>query len=346
MTINQKKRVLGVIAVVLLVAAGGVYLQLRDVMHHSRHLTLYGNTDIREVELAFNDDGRIQRLAVQEGDRVHQGELLARLDPVRFKDAVAQAQGTLRGAQQVLARLTAGSRPEEILEAHADVVAARAAWRNAQITYQRQRTLAQEHYAPQQSRDNADQARKIAWANWERATQTVRLAVRGPRKEDIAAASAQVEADTATWALARRALADTGLYAPGNGVVENRILEVGDMANPKTPVLTVALDNPIWARTYVSERALGHLHLGMRATLVSDSFPGKAFTGWVGFISPTAEFTPKTVETTQLRTELVYRVRVYVCNPKSQLRLGMPVTVTIPLMGNPARTLPRPSCQP
>jgi HlyD family secretion protein len=103
------------------------------------------------------------------------------------------------------------------------------------------------------------------------------------------------------------------------------------MASPQTPVFTVALNDPVWARAYVSETDLGKVFPGMRGEILTDSFPGKSYEGWVGFISPTAEFTPKQVETTELRSKLVYRLRVLVCNPQNELRLGMPVTVTLRL---------------
>ena len=96
-------------------------------------------------------------------------------------------------------------------------------------------------------------------------------------------------------------------------------------------VYTVALTNPVWVRAYVPEPKLGKIWLGMSAEVETDSYPGKQYEAWIGFISPTAEFTPKTVETTELRTRLVYQVRVYVCNPENELRLGMPATVIIPL---------------
>jgi HlyD family secretion protein len=103
------------------------------------------------------------------------------------------------------------------------------------------------------------------------------------------------------------------------------------MAFPETPVYTLALTNPVWVRAYVSEPDLGKIKLGMSAEVSTDSYPGKVYKGWVGFISPTAEFTPKSVETTEERTKLVYQVRIYVCNSQNELRLGMPATVVIPL---------------
>jgi HlyD family secretion protein len=157
----------------------------------------------------------------------------------------------------------------------------------------------------------------------------------GPRQEDIASAQATLQADEAALTLARCELADAKLYAPANGVIQNRILEPGDMASPALPVFTLALDDPVWVRAYVAETDLGKIQPGMKAGVTTDSFPGKRYAGWIGFISPTAEFTPKPVETQDVRTKLVYEVRVFVHNPQGELRLGMPAVVTIPLLQPP-----------
>jgi HlyD family secretion protein len=142
---------------------------------------------------------------------------------------------------------------------------------------------------------------------------------------------AQVEADKAALAFAEQALGDAELYAPADGVIRERILEPGDMASPLTPVFTLALMDPVWVRAYLPETALGRVRLGAIASITTDSFPGKVYKGWIGYIAPTAEFTPKNVETTELRARLVYRMRVYACNPVGELRLGMPATVRLDL---------------
>jgi HlyD family secretion protein len=108
------------------------------------------------------------------------------------------------------------------------------------------------------------------------------------------------------------------------------------MASPQRTVLTLALVEPLWVRAYVPEPDLGKLRLGAPAQVATDSYPGKRYPAWIGFISPTAEFTPKSVETEELRTNLVYQVRVFVCPPHDELRLGMPATVTVPLGAAPA----------
>lgn len=333
MAAAKKKMVIAAV-VILAIGAGVAYWETRPTAPADQ-VTIYGNVDIRQVQAAFDDSGRILRLSVQEGDRVHKGQLLAELDPTRFQDAVDRDQASVATQEQVLARLLAGSRPEEIAEARASAAAVQAALANAEITWRRQQALAAEQYVPRQNLDNAAAVLKTARANLDHAQQGLALAIKGPRQEDIAAARSQLVAEQAALHLAQRQLADTKLFAPQEGVVQDRILEPGDMASPQVPVFTLALDNPVWVRAYLPEKSLGQVRLGMQADIDSDSFPGKHFAGWVGFISPTAEFTPKTVQTTELRTELVYRVRIYACNPGHQLRLGMPVTVQIPLRNNP-----------
>lgn len=301
-------------------------------------LTLYGNVDIREVQLAFHANERIERMLVYEGDRVHKGQVLATVETDRLRHAVAQAEARVAAQQQVVVRLETGSRPEEIQKARADVLAARMDAIDAERTARRLERLAAKDLATKQERDDARARANAAWARWKAAREMLRLVVKGPREEDIAEAKARLRAYRAELALARRNLADASLLAPADGVIEERLLEPGDMASPARPVYTLALTNPVWVRAYVSEPLLGRLHLGMTAFVRTDSFPEKRYEGWVGFISPTAQFTPKNVETPEIRTSLVYQVRIFVCNPRDELRLGMPATVMIPLLQEDAST--------
>lgn len=357
--ISVRKRI-SILAIVILLAAGlFVWRRLQQKGAASDSITLYGNVDIRQVQLAFNDSERIDKLLVDEGSAVHAGQLIGQLVQQRFSDAVAQDQAVVAAQQQVVARLRAGSRPEEVAEARADVAAAQANVaaaqanvKNAELLYHRQQTLAKQQYVSLQIRDDAERAYLAQQADLAARQQilaaqqqALQLAVIGPRKEDIAAAEATLQADIAALALAQKQLADTQLYAPSEGVIQNRILEPGDMATPQTPVFTLALDNPLWVRAYLPEPQMGKVALGMRAWIESDSFPGQRFPGWVGFISPVSEFTPKNVETTELRSQLVYRVRVYACNPDHRLRLGMPATVIIPLSNNPAHGIDAHPCE-
>jgi len=325
-----------IVPVVLLVAiaavAAGAWWWQRDRAEPKRDLiVLHGNVDIRQVELAFNSAGRIEQVLVHEGDRVEKGQLLAVLDSRRLQRAVQFAEAQVAAQRQVVARLHAGSRPEEISKARADAETARVDARNAARTAERMKELATQHYIPQQQADDARAAADAAQARLKSVEEALRLVEIGPRQEDIAAAEATLAGSRAALALAQRDLAETSLVAPVSGVIENRVLEPGDMASPQKAVFTLALADPMWVRAYVSAPDLGRIRLRGRATVLTDSYPGKRYRAWIGFISPTAEFTPKAVETQEVRTQLVYQVRVFVCAPQGELRLGMPADVEIPL---------------
>lgn len=308
-------------------------------------LLLFGNVDIRQVQLAFNGNDRIATLLVEEGDRVKAGQLLAQLDTQRLEPKVASREAQMRAQQEMVARLESGNRPEEVRKAKADLEAAKAALENADLTYNRVTLLTTQGVDTAQRKDDARAALDITKAREAAAREAYGLMVLGPRKEDIAAAKATLQACQADLALARRELADAQLCAPTNGVIRNRILEPGDMASPQKPVFTLALDDPVWVRAYVPETDLGKIRSGMQVEVTTDSFPGKRYPARIGFVSPTAEFTPKTVETTEVRAKLVYEVRAFVSNPQGELRLGMPAVVTVPL-NQPQSSAAQPQARP
>ena len=326
---NKRRRI--AIAVLALVLGGLAIGWLYRRMHSSDNgkvVTLYGNVDIREVEPAFNDNGPVVQMLVSEGASVKKGQLLARIDDSRYAARFAQANLQAQSLHAVLSRLLHGSRAEEIAQARATMQALQAVYENNKAVYARTAGLVPQGVASTEERDNAKTQELASRDNYRAAAQAYALALKGPRAEDVAAARRAYEAAAAAT-LAQRELDDTRLYAPADGIVENRILEPGDMASPNTPVFTIALANPLWVRAYVPENELGKLAPGMPATIRTDSFPGHRYRGWVGYVSPVAEFTPKTVETPELRTRLVYQVRIYACNSHGELRLGMPATVEI-----------------
>ena len=208
-------------------------------------------------------------------------------------------------AGQLLARLHTERLQAALDRANADVVAAEASAHAAQLSYKRIKSMAARKLA---SPDAADEA-----------------------EGKSRAATAQVAAAKAALAQATLAFKDAELFAPVSGVVRERIVEAGDFVTPQTPVFTIALTNPVWVRTYLPENFLGRVKPGAAARLTTDSFPNKAYEGWVGSVSPSAEFTPKNIETPELRTRLAYQVRVFACNPQLELRLGMPATVAVSL---------------
>jgi HlyD family secretion protein len=334
--------ILGLIAVAAAIAAG-VYFQSRGDAEIPGEITLYGNVDIRQVELAFNASGRIERIDAREGEAVEPGQLLARLDAERLFLTLRQAEAQAEAQRETVKRLQAGSRPEEIRQARAQRDAARVTMDDAENFYRRQQSLVERHFVSQQQADNARFALNKARAQWRAASETALLAELGPRREDIDAARATLAALEAAAAQIRRDISDCELRAPSGGIIDRRILEVGDMASPQKTVFTLALTDPLWVRVWLPETQLGRIPVGARAAIATDSHPGKAYSGWVGHVSPSAEFTPKSVETAELRSSLVYQARVHVCSGAGELRQGMPATVKIALDQAPRTEPPCPA---
>jgi HlyD family secretion protein len=319
----------------LLLAGAGIggyawYQREHEPRDQSR-LVLEGNIDVRQVNLAFKVDGRIATLAVDEGDSVRAGQVIATLDKRYFEDDLRLIRARRDNVAANLARLEHGSRPEEIAEARASVAERKATLARAQQDFERAKNLVGKGAVSQETFDQAKAALDESEARLANAEQALHLAVIGPRKEDIDAARAQLAGEDASLIQSDRRLSDADLIAPNDGIILTRAREKGAIVAAGEPVFTLTLSTPVWVRTYVNEQDLGRIEPDMPGDVRTDSTPDKIYRGRIGFISPTAEFTPKTVETRELRTDLVYRLRVLVDNPDGGLRQGMPVTVTLDL---------------
>ena len=247
------------------------------VKENHNHLTLYGNVDVRQVDIGFRVAGQVQKLLFEEGDLVKQGALMTTLDKTPYDDQVRQAAANLEAIKANL--------------------------KNAEILYQRRKELYPVGGVSKEDLDNSQTNRDQLQAN--------------------------LYASEAALSTARDNLNYTQAYAPTDGTILTRIREPGTVVNPSDPVYTLSVASPVWVRAYVAEKHLGQVFFGMSAEIHTDTPGGPVYSGKVGFISPVSEFTPKTVETTDLRTDLVYRLRIYVDNPDSALKQGMPVTVRL-----------------
>jgi len=272
----MKKNILIVIVIlaltaIIIVLIDRAYTEKKDI----NRITLYGNVDVRQVDIGFRVSGQVKQLLFEEGDKVSEGSLMCSMDDTPYDSQLKEA---LASAESVKANLE-----------------------NAEILLKRRLELIGIGAVSQEDLDNAE-------------------ARRDQLISDLEAAEANI-------AIAKDNLSYTKAYAPTNGIILTRIREPGTVVNPADPVYTLSVSSPVWIRAYVSEPELGKVHYGMAAEVYTDT--GRKYSGTVGFISPVAEFTPKTVESTQLRTDLVYRIRVYADNPDNQLVQGMPVTVKL-----------------
>lgn len=324
----MKKTQIAVVIILTLTLGLAWRFNTAAVVDHG--LVLYGNVDIRQVSLAFDGTGRITKLNVQEGDHVQIGEVIGELDTRTLALELAQAEAQMAVKGQALQRLRNGTRPEEIAQARANLSAAQAEAGNATRQLSRLNAVnssTQGKTVSQLDIGNAETLQRMAQAKLENIRKALDLALAGPRREEIGEAQAHLDAARAQVDLFKHRIDEAKLRSPINAVVRSRLLEPGDMASPRTPVFTLAITDPKWVRAYVPEVELGTIKPGMAAQVSTDSRPAEAIPGRVGYISSVAEFTPKTVQTEEIRTSLVYEVRIFVDDPADRLRLGMPATV-------------------
>lgn len=293
------------------------------------NLTLYGNVEIREVQLGFRLPGRIEALLVDEGDRVMPGQVLAKLDTRPLQDLLASADARLAAASAGVARDINGTRPQELAEAQAAVVAARATLLEANRQLTRREALVGRGFISKADVQTAQAGVDSATARVASASAALSLAAEGVRTEDRAVTAASREAVLAEKRSVQTDLSDTTMKAPAPGQVLTRAREAGAVVGPGETVLTLALTQPVRVRAYVAEPDLTRVRPGMRVQVRVDGST-KQWPATIGFISPVAEFTPKTVQTEQLRADLVYRLRLTVADPKGELRQGQPVSVILP----------------
>ncbi len=326
----KKKAIVIVVAALVVVAVGvGVYLNWRKAQRDE--LTIYGNVDIRQVDLGFRVTGRIEEMRFEEGDQVKKGQILAVLDKGPFKTDVDSSKAQMQAQQATLDKYQKGNRPEEIDRAKASFHEKEVRFNNAQRLYDRRVQLVGSGSISKQQYDDTLADRDAAEAQEQLAHADMALAVAGFREEDIRQVQANLAAAEAKLAQAEINLQDTEICSPSDGIILTRVREPGAIVSAGQTVYTLQLMSPVWIRTYVNEKELGLIYPGMPADVYTDTRPGKPYHGQIGFISPVAEFTPKNVETVELRTDLVYRLRVIVDDPDNGLRQGMPISVKLKL---------------
>ncbi len=276
--------IIGLFTILLVIIITLINLILRE-KKNPNELTLYGNVDVRQVDIGFRVPGQVTDLMFEEGDHVAQGKLMTTLDQTPYDSQLKEAIANLKAVEVNL--------------------------ENAEVLVRRREELIRVGGVSQEDLDNARTNRNQLIANLVQAESAVQIA------EDN--------------------LKYTEAFAPTDGIILTRIREPGTVVNPGDPVYTLSVTSPVWIRAFVDEPHLGQVYYGMPAEIYTDIENGNVYTGTVGFISPVAEFTPKTVETTQLRTDLVYRLRIYADNPDRSLVQGMPVTVKLKLKKTHAR---------
>lgn len=292
-------------------------------------LVLYGNVDIRQVNLGFQIPGRIIKMPYEEGDTVQLGQVIAQMDATPYQEALLLNQAQLAVQAANLKKLLVGTRVEQIAQLKANVDEQEANLANAdRLLSKRQAVVGVGGVSKQEYEDSLNQKKAIL-ARLQASQQALLEGLHGPVKEDIQIARENIKVSQASINQAKTQLSYAKLYAPTRGMIQTRVKEPGSFAGEGETVYTMAVFSPKWVQIYLEEPDLGRVKPGLKVDIFTDTQPNKPYKGQIGYISPVAEFTPKNVETRQLRTALVYPCRVIVKDPKNQLRQGMPVTTHI-----------------
>ncbi len=341
----SKKWIIG--AVIIMVPLLAVWLYraqiTKFILPPPHPLVLQGNIDDRRLNLAFSLSERIAEFVPEEGAFVKKGDVLAKLETVRIEHEITSSRAMIAAARAAvsagsaeLGKLRNGSRLEDIAIARGGVAALGAKAKALQNEYLRQKHLLDTKASSVQTMELAEADYLFYQAALTMAQSFLQRLQTGNRAEDIAIAEAkleqmqaELEQRNAQLVICEQRLKDTVLRAPCDGIVRKRLLEPGEMTFPNTPVLILAVTSPKWVRVFMPESLLPQVRFGDPAKIRVDGADGE-FDGRVGYIAPNAEFTPKNVETPELRTLLSYEYRVYLDDPQNVLKLGAPATVTFP----------------
>ncbi len=327
------RRMVPIVILLAAAALAGIYLYPRLAKRPApaNQLLLSGNIEAHESLVGFKVAGRIAELPIEEGQQVTEGSLLARLDDADWKQKVRIDVANVKVRESNLALTQAGARQQEVKAAQQTMIDAEADLAQRKLDNERAQRLFAKDAISAQERDQAATALKRADAIFNAAQQRYNEAVEGSRKEDIAVAQANLNQASANLGLSQVNLSYTILRAPCAGVVTVRQAELGEVVSPGSPVVTLADLDHIWLRVYIAETDLGRIAWGEHVAVTTDTYPGKQYNGRISFISSTAEFTPKSVQTTNERVTLVYRIKIDIDNPDHELKPGMPADAHISL---------------
>lgn len=325
----MNKRVL--LVPILLVAAAAavfIYFQLRPETD-SNLIRVSGNIEVTDVEVSFQIPGWVKTRPASEGKLIDKGDLVAQLDSTELVQEAALREAEVAAYDSDLAKLVAGSRPQEIAVAEATVARAQAEAGRSKLDYVRQKNLWERHVSSEQTFEAARSTYEVATARLQEAREQLDLVREGPRQEEITRARARLDQAKQSLAIARTRLGYTTLSAPLSGMVLSENVEPGEYVVPGVPVITIGDLMNAWVRAYVNETDLGRVKFGQPVCVTTDTYPDKTYPGKLTFISSQAEFTPKNVQTSEERVKLVYRVKIEIANPDFELKPGMPADAAI-----------------
>ena len=336
----EQKQKIGLLVGLIMVAGAAAFVgwELVRGKGGGEVLVANGTIEATEVEVSSKLPGRIAQLLVREGDAVQANQIIARLDMAEIEAEVAQHRAALARTEAQLKELLAGSRVEEIEEAHANLRQAEDNLKLAKDDWDRFDNLFKEGAISAQERDRAKNKVEVAISQVKAAQERYQMIRIGPRPEVIEAARHERDRAKAALGAAQVRLRDGTILAPLAGIVLTKRAEQGEIINPGFPIVVLIDPDDLWLRVYIPESEIGLVKIGQKGTITVDSFPKRKFEGKVIEISSKAEFTPRTVQTKKERVNLVFGVKISLDNRERLLKPGMPADAEIIVGGGTKRT--------
>ncbi|QDM01437.1 HlyD family efflux transporter periplasmic adaptor subunit [Aliarcobacter butzleri] len=322
------KKKLTIALIILLISFISYKIYSNIFLKNENNLTFYGNIDTRTVNVGFRFLGKIENITKDEGEIVKKDEVLVKLDTASLEKSLEELNEKIFASKLELSKLQTGYRQEEILEAKAAMEEAIENLNKTKDTYNRQANLFKTKSTSEENFTISLLNYKQALATLDKAKALYELRKNGYRNEDIKIQESNLKSLEIQAEKIKIDLNDSVIKAPVDGVILTRFKEIGAITNAGESILEIAKTDEFWVRAYIDEKNLGNIKPGLKMSIQTDS-RSENYEGVIGFISPVAEFTPKNIETQELRADLVYSFRVIVKNPDDKIRQGMPVTLKI-----------------
>jgi len=322
------KKKLTIALIILLISFISYKIYSNIFLKNENNLTFYGNIDTRTVNVGFRFLGKIENITKDEGEIVKKDEILVKLDTASLEKSLEELNEKIFASKLELSKLQTGYRQEEILEAKAAMEEAIENLNKTKDTYNRQANLFKTKSTSEENFTISQLNYKQALATLDKAKALYELRKNGYRDEDIKIQESNLKSLEIQAEKLKIDLNDSVIKAPVDGVILTRFKEIGAITNAGESILEIAKTDEFWVRAYIDEKNLGNIKPGLKMSIQTDS-RSENYEGVIGFISPVAEFTPKNIETQELRADLVYSFRVIVKNPDDKIRQGMPVTLKI-----------------
>ncbi len=322
------KKKLTIALIILLISFISYKIYSNIFLKNENNLTFYGNIDTRTVNVGFRFLGKIENITKDEGEIIKKDEILVKLDTASLEKSLEELNEKIFASKLELSKLQTGYRQEEILEAKAAMEEAIENLNKTKDTYNRQANLFKTKSTSEENFTISQLNYKQALATLDKAKALYELRKNGYRDEDIKIQESNLKSLEIQAEKLKIDLNDSVIKAPVDGVILTRFKEIGAITNAGESILEIAKTDEFWVRAYIDEKNLGNIKPGLKMSIQTDS-RSENYEGVIGFISPVAEFTPKNIETQELRADLVYSFRVIVKNPDDKIRQGMPVTLKI-----------------